>query len=94
MASDFSQINHAFLTKRYTWGYIVDNVYAVGNSISKLNVNEPSGRKNLTYQAEENVNLHEPFFVAKPNSVKEDDGVLMVRGLNVKSKTCKQKIFI
>ena len=48
-----------------------------------MNVDEPSGSRNRQYTAEANLVLHEPWFVAKPNARKEDDGVLLVKSLDV-----------
>lgn len=50
----------------------------------KVNVDDPSGSRNLNFKAaESSIVLHEPWFVARPDSRKEDDGVLLIRGLDV-----------
>ncbi|EYC34593.1 hypothetical protein Y032_0001g485 [Ancylostoma ceylanicum] len=83
IAADFPQINHKFEQKPYQWAYIVEHPFASENRIIKINVDEPAGSRNQKYNADANVVLHEPWFVAKPDARKEDDGVLLVRALDV-----------
>ena len=52
----------------------------------KINVNDASGKQNSKYKAGSTVALNEPVFIAKPNSSAEDDGVLIIRGLDVGSE--------
>ncbi|KAK5976236.1 hypothetical protein GCK32_016064, partial [Trichostrongylus colubriformis] len=48
-----------------------------------INVDEPSGSRNQELRADISLVLHEPWFVPKPDSRKEDDGVLLIRALDV-----------
>uniref|UniRef100_A0A8R1HX03 Uncharacterized protein n=1 Tax=Caenorhabditis japonica TaxID=281687 RepID=A0A8R1HX03_CAEJA len=82
IAADFPQFNHNYEQKAYQWGYLVQHPFASGNSILKINVDEPAGNRNLEYRAESSLVLHEPWFVQKPDTKKEDEGVLLVRGLD------------
>ncbi|VDL70728.1 unnamed protein product [Nippostrongylus brasiliensis] len=83
IAADFPNFNHKLEEKPYQWAYIVEYPFASGNAILKMNVDEPSGSRNRRFKADANVILHEPWFVAKPDARKEDDGVLLVRALDV-----------
>ncbi|EGT43206.1 hypothetical protein CAEBREN_11287 [Caenorhabditis brenneri] len=82
IAADFPQFNHGYEQKAYQWGYLVQHPFASGNSIIKINVDEPAGSRNLEFRAEPTLVLHEPWFVQKPDTKKEDEGVLLVRGLD------------
>ncbi|CAI5454457.1 unnamed protein product [Caenorhabditis angaria] len=82
ISADFPQFNHNYEQKAYQWGYIVQHPFASGNSILKINVDEPAGSRNLEFRADPNLVLHEPWFVQKPETKKEDEGVLLVRGLD------------
>ncbi|VDD93969.1 unnamed protein product [Enterobius vermicularis] len=83
ISADFPQINHDYESRPYQWAYIVQNPYASDNSIIKINVDEPAGTRNAVYKADTGMVLHEPYFVARPGSRKEDDGVLLVRALDL-----------
>ncbi|VDM75421.1 unnamed protein product [Strongylus vulgaris] len=83
IAAEFPQVNHKYDQKPYQWAYIVEHPFASSNRIIKVNVDEPAGTRNREYRAEPNIVLHEPWFVAKPDAVKEDDGVLLIRALDV-----------
>ncbi|CAB3400403.1 unnamed protein product [Caenorhabditis bovis] len=82
VSADFPQINHNYEQKAYQWAYIVQHPFASGNSILKINVDEPAGERNLEFRAEASLVIHEPWFVQKPDTKKEDEGVLLVRGLD------------
>uniref|UniRef100_A0A914CZ49 Uncharacterized protein n=1 Tax=Acrobeloides nanus TaxID=290746 RepID=A0A914CZ49_9BILA len=86
LSVEFPQMNNAYRTKYYAWSYVVENPYSAGNSILKINVNDASGKQNSEYKAGSTVALSEPVFIAKPNSSAEDDGVLIIRGLDVGSE--------
>ncbi|PIO73032.1 retinal pigment epithelial membrane protein [Teladorsagia circumcincta] len=83
IAADFPQFNHKLEQKPYQWAYIVEHPFAAGNRIIKINVDEPSGSRNQELRADISLVLHEPWFVPKPDSRKEDDGVLLIRALDV-----------
>ncbi|KAL3068462.1 hypothetical protein niasHT_030753 [Heterodera trifolii] len=84
ISADFPQINRAFDSRPYQWAYFVENPFAGGNKIVKINVNEPSGAKNLHFTPDElQLVLHEPYFEQRPGATREDDGILLVRGLEL-----------
>uniref|UniRef100_A0A1I7Z3C5 Carotenoid oxygenase n=1 Tax=Steinernema glaseri TaxID=37863 RepID=A0A1I7Z3C5_9BILA len=82
-ASDFPQINHNYEGRPYQWAYMVDHPFAAGNSITKVNVDEPAGSRNKKFVADPAFVLHEPWFVPKPDASREDDGVLLIRALDL-----------
>ncbi|KAI3413938.1 hypothetical protein GPALN_011411 [Globodera pallida] len=90
ISADFPQVNHAFDSRPYQWAYLVENPFAGGNKIIKINVNEPSGAKNLRFVPDElQLVMHEPYFQQRPGATREDDGVLLVRGLELEENKGK-----
>ncbi|CEF60755.1 Carotenoid oxygenase family-containing protein [Strongyloides ratti] len=83
ISADFPQINHDYETKIYEWTYLVEYPFASDNSILKINVQDPTGSQNTRYRADHSMSLHEPYFISSPGAVKEDDGVLLVRALDL-----------
>ncbi|GMR63019.1 hypothetical protein PMAYCL1PPCAC_33214, partial [Pristionchus mayeri] len=83
IAADFPQVNHDYDGRPYQWAYIVVHPFAADNRIIKMNVDDPSGERNIIFKSEPQLVLHEPWFVAKPDARKEDDGVLLVRALDI-----------
>lgn len=83
ISADFPQINHAFDGRAYQWAYLVEHPFAADNAILKINVDDPSGSRNIRYKTEPTLVLHEPWFVPRPNAQREDDGVLVVRALDL-----------
>ncbi|GMT35793.1 hypothetical protein PFISCL1PPCAC_27090, partial [Pristionchus fissidentatus] len=83
IAADFPQVNHAYDGRPYQWTYIVVHPFAADNRILKMNVDDPSGERNIIFKSEPQLVLHEPWFVARPDARKEDDGVLLVRALDI-----------
>lgn len=51
----------------------------------KVDVNDPTGKSNKVYQSKSSIAVHEPQFIPNPGSTEEDDGVVIVRGLDVQS---------
>ncbi|CAD5222417.1 unnamed protein product [Bursaphelenchus xylophilus] len=82
IAADFSQINHNFDEKPYKWAYLVEHPFASDNTIIKVNVEDPSGVNNKQFKTDPTLVLHEPWFVARPDARKEDDGVLLIKALD------------
>ncbi|KAK0396793.1 hypothetical protein QR680_001859 [Steinernema hermaphroditum] len=82
-ASDFPQINHNYEGRPYQWAYMVDHPFASGNSITKINVDDLAGSRNSKFEAEPAFVLHEPWFVPRPQASREDDGVLLIRALDL-----------
>ncbi|KAH7719753.1 Protein F49E10.2 a [Aphelenchoides avenae] len=83
ISADFPQINHAFDGRAYQWAYLVEHPFAADNAILKINVDDPSGSRNIRYKTEPTLVLHEPWFVPRPNAQREDDGVLVARALDL-----------
>ncbi|CAJ0569108.1 unnamed protein product, partial [Mesorhabditis spiculigera] len=83
ISADFPQINRGYEARAYQWSWIVEHPFAADNKIIKINVDDPSGQRNVEYKAESSLVLHEPWFVARPDSRREDDGVLLVRALDL-----------
>lgn len=79
---EFSQINHRFEGKSYKYGYAVQFPFLQPNHILKIDVDTPSGENNKKFEPGDSISLSEPYFVPKPGSKDEDDGVLVVRGLD------------
>jgi hypothetical protein len=80
---EFSQINRNFEGKPYKYGYVVNGPFLAGNQILKIDVDTPSGQNNLKFKpASDTISLSEPFFVQKPGTKGEDEGVLVLRGLD------------
>ena len=65
--------------KPYSYFYGV-NYFKKPFSVVKLNVNTPSESWEKIYEINGSINVlpSEPVFVAKPNAVSEDDGILIV----------------
>lgn len=83
ISADFPQINHDYETQIYEWAYLVEYPFASDNSILKINVQDPTGSQNTRYRADHSMSLHEPYFISSPGAINEDDGVLLVRGLDL-----------
>lgn len=62
---------------------MVEHPFAADNTILKINVEDPTGGHNKRFKSDPSLVLHEPYFVARPDSAREDDGVLMVRALDI-----------
>ncbi|KAI6235749.1 hypothetical protein M3Y95_00084400 [Aphelenchoides besseyi] len=83
ISADFPQINHAFDGRHYKWSYMVEHPFAADNTILKINVEDPSGVHNKRFKSDPTLVLHEPWFVSRPDAHREDDGVLIVRALDI-----------
>jgi len=79
---EFPQFNHNFEGKQYKYGYAITDPYLAGNAIVKIDVDDPSGKNNKIFKPKsaESIALLEPYFVQKPGSKEEDDGVIVTRG--------------
>lgn len=51
--------------------------------IIQVNVDDPTGARNIIFKSEPQLVLHEPWYVPRPDARKEDDGVLLVRALDL-----------
>uniref|UniRef100_A0A0N5A412 Carotenoid oxygenase n=1 Tax=Parastrongyloides trichosuri TaxID=131310 RepID=A0A0N5A412_PARTI len=83
ISADFPQINHDYETLEYEWTYLVEYPFASDNAILKVNVQDPTGSQNTRYRADSSMSLHEPYFISSPDAKTEDDGVLLVRALDL-----------
>lgn len=92
ISAEFPQFNHNFEGKQYKWGYLVISPYAAGSQVMKLDMEDPTGRGNSFFAAGNNIAVSEPWFVPKPGSQQEDDGLLLVRGLDTSTK--KSMLFV
>jgi hypothetical protein len=62
----------------------VEHPFAAGNQILKLNVEDPAGSRNSRFRpSEAQMVLHEPWYVPRPDAISEDDGILLVKALDL-----------
>jgi len=81
---EFPQFNRNFEGKQYKYGYVVKYPFMAGSEIIKIDVDDPSGKNNSAFKPKtEKVSLSEPYFVQKPGTTGEEDGVLVFRGLDM-----------
>ena len=76
---DFSKINPAYLRKPYKYAYMTQNVFNLHGAVVKLNVDEG------TLIIKELPDGHfptEPIFVARPEGTDEDDGIILMSGVD------------
>lgn len=79
-AYEMSNINYAYNGRKYTYGYMVKNFdRADPNAITKLNVDTG---KEIEYVFPEGMFAQEPQFIPSPTPTSEDDGVLLVQGVD------------
>ncbi|KAI6176686.1 hypothetical protein M3Y97_00825900 [Aphelenchoides bicaudatus] len=83
ISADFPQINHAFDSRHYKWAYMVEHPFSADNTILKINVEDATGDHNKRFKTDPSLVMHEPWFVARPDASREDDGVLIIRALDV-----------
>ena len=76
---EFSNINPAYYTKPYKYGYMTHNVFNLHGSTIKLNVEDGSIIKK---ELPDGMFPTEPIFVAAPGSAAEDDGVILMPGVD------------
>jgi len=87
--AEFPAYNRDFMEKKYKFGYIVEYPYKAGSKISKIDLD---ARKIVASFAapdsrSKDAVFREPWFVAKPGSKGEDDGVVLVAAGDIKTKT-------
>jgi len=76
---EFSNINPAYQSKPYKYAYMTQNVFKLHGAMIKLNVDDGTIiRKELP----NGLFPSEPIFVARPNAVQEDDGVVLMSGID------------
>ena len=76
---EFCNINPAYYGKPYKYGYMTHRVYSLHGSVIKLNVDTGDViRKELP----DGLFPTEPIFVADPEGTEEDDGVILMSGVD------------
>ncbi|KAI1712705.1 retinal pigment epithelial membrane protein domain-containing protein [Ditylenchus destructor] len=83
IAADFPQVNHLYDARPYQWAYLVEHPFAADNAILKVNVDDPAGARNIRFKSDASLVLHEPWVVSKPDALREDDAVLIIRALDL-----------
>ena len=78
-AFEFSTINTAFQGRPYKYAYMAKNPFKRYGSVAKLNVDTG---ETLEGQLPDGVFPTEPIFVAAPGATQEDDGVVLMSGLD------------
>jgi len=91
---EFPQFNHNFEGKQYKYGYAITHPYFAGNEIVKIDTTDPSGAKNKNFKPKNSASiaLLEPYFVQKPGTTDEDDGVVVSRGFD--TTVNKTRVFV
>ena len=84
---EFPNINQVYQGKPYTFAYMSKNVFKTKGSVIKLNVVDGSV---IEKKMPTGLFPTEPYFIPAPNAVKEDDGVVLVMGIDGQ----KQKGFV
>ncbi|ELT96834.1 hypothetical protein CAPTEDRAFT_203197 [Capitella teleta] len=82
-AIEMSNINPSILTKPYKYAYMAKRIFLTDNEIIKLNVQT---KEELSYPFPGGMFIQEPFFVASPDAKDEDDGVILVQGVDANQK--------
>ena len=76
---EFCNINPAYYGRPYKYAYMTQNVYALNGAVIKLNVDTGEiVRKELP----DGLFPTEPIFVADPEGTEEDDGVILMSGVD------------
>jgi carotenoid cleavage dioxygenase-like enzyme len=65
------------------FSFQVEHPFAADNTILKINVEDPTGVHNKRFKTDPTLVMHEPWFVPRPDSSREDDGVLLIRALDI-----------
>jgi len=76
---EFSNINPAYQGKPYRYGYMSTNIFNRHGSIVKLDVVDGTVKE---YEFPNGLFPTEPIFVASPNPEAEDDGVILMSGID------------
>lgn len=61
----------------------MEHPFAADNAILKVNVDDPAGARNIRFKSDASLVLHEPWVVSKPDALREDDAVLIIRALDL-----------
>jgi len=76
---EFSNINPSYLGKRYKFGYFSENVFKLDGAVVKVNVDTG---ETIQKKLPNGLFPTEPLFVARPGAVDEDDGVVVMSGID------------
>ena len=76
---EFSNINPLYYNKPYKYAYMSRNVFTLNGAVVKLNVDDGSM---ITKELPDGLFPTEPIFVSHPNPVSEDDGVILMSGVD------------
>ena len=75
------------IDQKYKYGYALQYPYALGSEIIKVDMDDHSGNSNKVFKPKEALAaVGEPVFIARPDGKEEDDGVLLVRGIDPEKK--------
>merc|ERR1712062_696264 len=80
---EFPNINQIYQGKPYTYAYLAKNVYKTKGSVVKLNVVDGSA---IEKEMPTGMFPTEPYFIPTPNAVNEDDGIVLVSGVDGQKK--------
>ena len=76
---EFSTINPDYQGKPYKYAYMIQNMFNLEGSVIKLNVDDGSV---ILREMPDGCFPTEPIFVARPNATAEDDGVVLLSGID------------
>jgi len=76
---EFSNINPQYLGRPYKYGYMTKNVYSLHGSVVKLNVEDGTV---IEKELPDGLFPTEPIFVPHPDGKLEDDGVIIMSGID------------
>ena len=76
---EFCNINPAYYGRPYKYAYMTQNVYALNGAMIKLNVD--TGEV-IRMELPDGLFPTEPIFVADPEGTEEDDGVILMSGVD------------
>merc|ERR1711971_1210788 len=76
---EFSNINPSYLGKKYKFGYFSENVFKLDGAVVKVNVDTG---ETIQKKLPNGLFPTEPLFVARPGAVDEDDGEVVMSGID------------
>jgi len=76
---EFTNINPAYQGKPYKYGYMTKNVFKLHGAVLKLNVEDGTI---IEKELPDGLFPSEPIFVPHPDAVHEDDGVVLMSGID------------
>merc|ERR1711953_1386228 len=76
---EFSNINPSYLGKKYKFGYFSHNVFKLDGAVVKVNIDTG---ETIQKKLPNGLFPTEPLFVARPGAEAEDDGVVVMSGID------------